>query len=515
MPKGGGRGWFTGRVNDLPAVPNDPSDLRAWVNSLAADDLRGLVQQMASGGLTDSFGPSGPFEFSNRAIELPPPPQEPSLLTLTIELRGSEPRIWRRLSLPGDLTLDAVHLQFQAAMGWSDSHLHRFQPGAEQSYHAPYFVTEFDEEEGDEGTREETVRLDQVLREPGDRLTYLYDFGDGWEHRVTLESLDPLTPDNREPACLDGAGNCPPEDVGGIHGHHEVATWLRAGAPADDVPEPFEDADHAHGWLPVDYDPDAFDTAEATAAMRVWAAGEHVPWHGLPEPLAELVQRLRGPGWSIASSWLAALGSRAAVDLEEEDVRRAAQPWVAVLAAVGTGTKLTAAGYLPPVLVEQIARESGVMDWWVGKANREDLTWPVADLRGNAQDVGLLRKAKGTLTPTARARAVADRPRALVAAVLERLPLGKGFEAQAGWFLLLGLAAGESGPALDAAVAELLADIGWRTHARAPVGPADARDGARPTLNALESMAGGVEALDPAVLARLARASLLGVADAR
>jgi hypothetical protein len=228
-----------------------------------------------------------------------------------------------------------------------------------------------------------------------------------------------------------------------------------------------------------------------------------------------LVQRLRGPGWSIANSWLAALGSRAAVDLEEEDVRRAAQPWVAVLDAVGTGTKLTAAGYLPPVLVEQIARESGVMDWWVGKANREDLTWPVADLRGNAQDVGLLRKAKGTLTPTARARAVADRPRALVAAVLERLPLGKGFEAQAGWFLLLGLAAGESGPALDAAVAELLADIGWRTHARAPVGPADARDGARPTLNALESMAGGVEALDPAVLARLARASLLGIADAR
>jgi hypothetical protein len=43
-------------------------------------------------------------------------------------------RIWRRLSLPGDLVLDAVHLQFQAAMGWTESHLHRFQPGTGQAH---------------------------------------------------------------------------------------------------------------------------------------------------------------------------------------------------------------------------------------------------------------------------------------------------------------------------------------------------------------------------------------------
>jgi len=96
-------------------------------------------------------------------------------------------------------------------------------------------------------------------------------------HRVTLESLAPLTSGNRELVCLGGARGCPPEDVGGIHGHHAVAAWLRAGAPANNVPEPFEDADHAYGWLPVGYDPDAFDTAEATTAMRMWARGEHLP----------------------------------------------------------------------------------------------------------------------------------------------------------------------------------------------------------------------------------------------
>ena len=84
----------------------------------------------------------------NREIDLAPLPDEPSLLTLIIELRGSKPRIWRRLSLPGDLTLDVVHTLFQGAMGWTDSHLHRFQPGIGQGYNQPYFVTESDEEEG-------------------------------------------------------------------------------------------------------------------------------------------------------------------------------------------------------------------------------------------------------------------------------------------------------------------------------------------------------------------------------
>ena len=509
------RGWLTGWVNELRPVPTDPAALKVWMAGLSRDELMALAQQVVGGGLTSRLGALGELDPHNREIDLAPPPDEPSLLTLIIELRGSKPRIWRRLSLPGDLTLDVVHTLFQAAMGWTDSHLHRFQPGLGQGYNQPYFVTEFDDEEGDEGTREDGVRLDQVLRAPGDRLTYLYDFGDGWEHRVTLESFDPLTPDDREPVCLGGARACPPEDVGGIHAHHDIAAWLRAGAPADDVPEPFEDAEHAHGWLPVDYDPDAFDAAEATAAMRLWARGEHLPWHGTPEPLADLLQRLRGQGWVQANAWLTALGPRLPVELDEQDGRRAARPWLAVLDAVGTGTKLTAAGYLPPLVVEQIAQAAGMTDWWIAKANREDLTWPVATLRENAQEVGLLRKAKGTLAPTARARAAADHPHELVAKVLERLPLGKGFEAEAGWFLLLGLAAGESGAALDTKVGQMLTDRGWRTEGSSGVNASDARRGSQTTLDALQSMAGGHQAIDPALVTRLARATLLGVTNAQ
>lgn len=124
-----------------------------------------LAQKITGGGLAP-FAPPKPREA---AIDLPPPPETPSLLTVTVELQGSKPRIWRRLTLPGNLALDAVHTLLQAAMGWTDSHLHHFCPGAGNGYDQPHFTTEYDEEDG---IREEGVRLDQVLRTPGDRLTY-------------------------------------------------------------------------------------------------------------------------------------------------------------------------------------------------------------------------------------------------------------------------------------------------------------------------------------------------------
>ncbi|MBT9254583.1 hypothetical protein KMZ32_03885 [Phycicoccus sp. MAQZ13P-2] len=324
-------------MSDLSPVPRDPAALKEWVASLSREELADLAGQLLGGSMTGGLAGMA-VEPRRREILLDPPPPEPGLLTVTIELVGSKPRIWRRLVLPGDLTLDRVHPLLQAAMGWTDFHLHHFQPGTGRRYDEPYFLTEFDVEEGDEGVLEAEARIDQVLRDPGDRMLYLYDFGDGWEHRLTLESVSPLTPETRQPACLAGARACPPEDVGGIHGHHELAVWLRAGAPADAVPAPFEDAAQAWDWLPVDYAPDAFDVEETTAAMRRWGAGEHLSWHGLPTPAADLMQRLRGEGYGVLAAWLSQVGPREPVTLDDAHARAAAQPWRAVLDAIGPGS---------------------------------------------------------------------------------------------------------------------------------------------------------------------------------
>ena len=48
---------------------------------------------------------------------------------LKVTLKGSKPPIWRRLEVPGNITLAKLHHILQVAMGWTDSHLHSFKIG--------------------------------------------------------------------------------------------------------------------------------------------------------------------------------------------------------------------------------------------------------------------------------------------------------------------------------------------------------------------------------------------------
>ena len=54
-------------------------------------------------------------------------PQRHTAYQLKIALRGSKPPIWRRILVPGDITLDVLHNVIQIAMGWTNSHLHSFE----------------------------------------------------------------------------------------------------------------------------------------------------------------------------------------------------------------------------------------------------------------------------------------------------------------------------------------------------------------------------------------------------
>ena len=91
------------------------------------------------------------------------------------------------------------------------------------------------------------------------KFAYTYDMGDNWEHVIALEGTEPLDPGRAYPACIDGAGACPPEDSGGVFGFAEM---LKAVA---DPGHP-EHADHAD-WL-GEFDPADFSVAEAEARVR-------------------------------------------------------------------------------------------------------------------------------------------------------------------------------------------------------------------------------------------------------
>lgn len=68
--------------------------------------------------------------------------------------------------------------------------------------------------------------------------------------------------------------------------------------------------------------------------------------------------------------------------------------------------------------------ELGLDADWIGMGNREDLTYPVLQLRQFAQRIGLLRKYRGQLVATALGRALRDDPVGLWRHIAERISAG-------------------------------------------------------------------------------------------
>jgi hypothetical protein len=173
-----------------------------------------------------------------------------SIVSLKVSLRDIRPPIWRRLLVPGRMTLGDLHQAIQAAMGWDDAHLHVFDI-AGQPYGDPHAV--------DDVADEERLTMNGVLRSGVSRFTYTYDFGNDWEHAIVIEGKLPSVEGRSYPACVAGKRNCPPEDCGGCWGYQELLVVL---------------ADPAHprrrGWIEMlgdDFDPEAFAAEAADARV--------------------------------------------------------------------------------------------------------------------------------------------------------------------------------------------------------------------------------------------------------
>lgn len=117
----------------------EPSDVQHLVKQLMAgaspEKNQALVDALMSGQV------SSIFEKLKRDEEpmLLPVPAEVRGFRVRLDLHGAKPPVWRRLELPGDLSLPRLHDVIQAAMGWSNSHLHRFRTGSD--HRSPYLVS--------------------------------------------------------------------------------------------------------------------------------------------------------------------------------------------------------------------------------------------------------------------------------------------------------------------------------------------------------------------------------------
>lgn len=176
---------------------------------------------------------------------------------LHIQLSDTKPAVWRRLVVADSMTLAQLHRAIQAVMGWQNRHLYEFEI-AGQRYGQP------DADTPDDPTMDaRRYTLGQLLQGEALTVRYLYDFGDGWQHRIKLESIAPIASPaalHSLPMCMGGRNACPPEDCGGAPGFAQFV-------------EAIQDSSHsghaaARNLHPADFDAKNFDLQRAQARLH-------------------------------------------------------------------------------------------------------------------------------------------------------------------------------------------------------------------------------------------------------
>jgi hypothetical protein len=180
-----------------------------------------------------------------------------------IQLEGTEqPPVWRRLLVPETYTFYQLHMAIQGAFGWGNAHLFRFHDREEGNISIGII---FDDGFGDIIDEDaEEIKLNSLFKKEKQKLYYEYDFGDGWEHLITLEKIS--AEKIIQARCLGGEGACPPEDCGGIWGYYDFVEAVN-----DPKHPEYEDK---REWLCMNedevWDVNAFDLEETNERMLAY-----------------------------------------------------------------------------------------------------------------------------------------------------------------------------------------------------------------------------------------------------
>ncbi len=153
-------------------------------------------------------------------------------LKIQIVMEGYD--IWRRVLVPSTYSFRHLHKIIQTIFDWQNYHLHMFEAKKTGAKYKQ-IVMDDDPESLDwldfdryDLLQERFVSLEDILPDH-EEVTYEYDFGDSWEHKIILEKV--VKSNSFKATFIEGEGERPPEDVGGTWGYHE---YKRIMADPDD-----------------------------------------------------------------------------------------------------------------------------------------------------------------------------------------------------------------------------------------------------------------------------------------
>jgi hypothetical protein len=142
---------------------------------------------------------------------------QPRILQFRLSVMNVKPEIWRKLLVSEDTSLAGLHSILQILMGWRNNHLFAFV--IDQKRYSPR--TEGD----DDSTKINSIdtKLSRIFAKGEKRITYEYDFGDGWEIELISEPKQEGCQQNQRVECIEGGRHGPAEDTGGSRGYMEKA----------------------------------------------------------------------------------------------------------------------------------------------------------------------------------------------------------------------------------------------------------------------------------------------------
>ncbi len=306
---------------------------------------------------------------------------------LKITLQGTSPPIWRRIQVPEDLSLSQLHLILQLTMGWTNSHLHEFTIQGQR-----YGTLYDDGWELEDINLEEEYTLGEVLPPRGEIFDYLYDFGDGWNHKIEVEEILSPVAALTFPRCLAGARACPPEDVGGISGYAEFVAVLQ------------DPEDPEYGayltWAGGSFDPEQFNLQSVDQTLKTWELSNLVRLDLRYEP-SEIGPLLKP--YHAITRWEKDLTPDQRASLEQLPLRRNAVSLLSYLRdhkVKGTSAygnlSLQAVREIAALFVDPPILEHSIGDYtWRLRSERH--AWPIYFLHTLLEAGGLLNGGRGRL----------------------------------------------------------------------------------------------------------------------
>ena len=359
-----------------------------------------------------------------------------------MDIRGSQPPIWRGVVAWSDMSLADLHHVIQVIFDWSNAHRWRFSLGRDpfdrssQVFLCPEDAEDREPSEADSPEAHD-VRIDEVLQFRGDVLHYVYDYADSWDIRIMLLQVRQESLGLEHPLIITGGRAAPPEDCGGLRTAEELAGI---------VPKPeFFDSTRLNEELVAAFQPplDMLGVPIRLVELGIMlGTSDEAPDHG--QRISRLIQDPR------------------VMELWEFESSIAGISWFLDRAAEG-GIPLTASGYIKPDEVVAACQAVPRVRKHRGKHNREVNEPEVLRLREALQRVGLLRKVGSRLVLTGAGRAAQGDAESLRRHLIERvIPVSEGFEQDATMLFLLHAATTRWGTVDGHRIARVLSKMGYR-----------------------------------------------------